>query len=72
MATIALIGLAVVHLIFLFKVWTELGFLWCLACFFIPFVGLFLVYREWPTFRGIFFTELVLIAVVIFSRSGTT
>lgn len=70
MATLVLVALGVVHLYFLYKVWTEVGFLWCLATLLIPLVGLYLVYREWPLLRGVFFAELVLGVVLFFLPSS--
>jgi hypothetical protein len=53
--------LLVVHLYFLYKVWSEVGFLWFLGCLVFPPLALYIFYSEWGMFRGIFFTELVLV-----------
>ena len=53
--------LLLVHIYFLYKVWTGVGILWCLGCIVFPPLALFVFYREWAELRGIFFAELVLI-----------
>ena len=61
MDNLVLALLVVVHLYFLYKVWMELGFLWFFGCLIFPPLALYIYYSEWKIFRGIFFTELVLV-----------
>lgn len=63
MDNIVLVLLAIVHLYFLYRVWTEVGMLWCLGCILLPPLALYIYYTDWSDFRGIFFTELVLVVV---------
>lgn len=59
---LALLGL--VHLIFLYKILIEAGFLWAVGCFFLPILCLVVAYLHWPDLKGIFLVELALVVAV--------
>ena len=57
-----IIGLAliVVHFAFLYKIWSELGFLLAVGCLLIPFLTWFVAFFHWRLFRSYFLAELAL------------
>jgi hypothetical protein len=55
------VAIGVVYLVFVFRVWSDFGFLWALGCLIFPPVSLLILYQGWSQLRGIFFLELVLI-----------
>ena len=68
MADIVLVILGVVHSYFLWRVWTDVGMLWCVACIPLPPLALYIYYTEWSDLRGLFFTELLLAVVFVLLR----
>ena len=66
MYTLIVILLAITHIVFLLKVWSEVGFLWMVGCLIIPLLCLFVVYKEWEVFKGIFLFELALTVAYFF------
>ena len=58
MGTFLLVGLVVMHLYFLYYVFTRVGILWAFACLIVPILCLYIYYREWEGLRLVFFLEL--------------
>ncbi len=62
----AFVILACLQLYLLYYTWTELGISWCALVFFIPFVGLYVVYSRWHDLKYVFLGQVACwIAVVV-------
>ena len=62
-----IVAVVVVHLIFLYLVFREAGFVWFLACLFLPFLGLVVAYQYWADLKGIFLLEVALVIALAFA-----
>ena len=56
-----ILALVLVHIFFLFYVFTRIGMLDAIVCVVLPPYALWLFYRDWSQLRLFFFTELALI-----------
>ena len=61
---VLLIVAFILHLRFLMFVFSELGFWWFLGILFVPFIGLFLYYKNWDDLKGIFLGQVACYLVV--------
>jgi hypothetical protein len=65
METILLFCLVLMHLYFLYYVFTRVSILWAVACIIVPILCLYIYYREWQGLRIVFFLELGLTVALI-------
>ena len=62
--------LIIVHFAFLYKIWSELGFLWALGGLLIPFFTWLVTFFHWRLFRSYFLAELGLSAAFYLLTGG--
>jgi hypothetical protein len=58
MAMFLVLGFVVMHLYFLYYVFTNVSMLWAVACVLLPILCLYIYYREWSGLRVVFFLQV--------------